>query len=267
MALASLLLLSTSTLACQLIDPASIDATEAERDIFDQMSSVPEWLNAQAQHTTLSGRTLTVSSQKDIQLADGEVILTFDDGPGKQITERILTILQTYKVHATFFMVGNMVDSNPAAARLVAQQGNSVGSHTYCHPDLATIEHQNALTEIKQAEASIIRTTNLAAVAFFRFPFLSTTPELQQDLDRRGVIVIPADIDTEDYKDVPPAEIVDLAMKQLESKRKGIILMHDIFHRSVDALPLLLTKLNNSKFKVVNLQPSTALIGRLSHTP
>ncbi len=61
------------------------------------------------------------------------VYLTFDDGPTPGVTDRILDILAEHKAKATFFMLGSMVQANPALARRVLEEGHSIGNHGYAH--------------------------------------------------------------------------------------------------------------------------------------
>ncbi len=66
--------------------------------------------------------------------ASGKVIyLTFDDGPIPEATPEILGILETYKVTATFFMVGDNVRRNPEIFEMVNKAGHAIGNHTYHH--------------------------------------------------------------------------------------------------------------------------------------
>ena len=58
--------------------------------------------------------------------------LTFDDGPGF-ITEDLLKLLGKHGVRATFFMLGSSARKHPARARLVAEAGHLVASHTDSH--------------------------------------------------------------------------------------------------------------------------------------
>ena len=58
--------------------------------------------------------------------------LTFDDGPGR-VTEKILDVLKQYKVKATFFVIGQRAEENPAILRAIASDGHAIGNHSYSH--------------------------------------------------------------------------------------------------------------------------------------
>lgn len=58
--------------------------------------------------------------------------LTFDDGPSK-VTERILDVLEQYKVKATFFVTGQMASNNPKTLKAIYDAGHSIGNHSFSH--------------------------------------------------------------------------------------------------------------------------------------
>ena len=54
----------------------------------------------------------------DDLLKDGEVILTFDDGPLRRYTRRVLKALASHCTKGTFFMVGRMAVADPAMVNI-----------------------------------------------------------------------------------------------------------------------------------------------------
>ena len=89
--------------------------------------------------------------------------LTFDDGPSVTVTPRVLDVLKRYKVNATFFLIGNVVDSNEQSKNLVRRtfkEGNAIGNHTYTH-DLKKLYPHNIIdvphfmTEVDETENSL----------------------------------------------------------------------------------------------------------------
>lgn len=59
--------------------------------------------------------------------------LTFDDGPSES-TPRLLDLLDSHRVKATFFLVGENVRRLPGIAREVLLRGHEVGNHGDRHP-------------------------------------------------------------------------------------------------------------------------------------
>lgn len=75
----------------------------------------PTKLEKESTHMSISSKKYAYSADKIRKYITGEepykgeklVFLTFDDGVNNQITPQVLDTLKKYKVHATFFLVGN----------------------------------------------------------------------------------------------------------------------------------------------------------------
>src|SRR6187549_2290471 len=76
----------------------------------------------------------TMQYAETLPLADGEVVLTFDDGPLPRYSNRILEILASQCVKATFFLVGSQAQANPEGVRKVRDAGHTVATHSQNHP-------------------------------------------------------------------------------------------------------------------------------------
>jgi ubiquinol-cytochrome c reductase iron-sulfur subunit len=85
-------------------------------------------------------------------LNDGEVVLTFDDGPMRSDTKPIIKALADQCTKATFFMVGQMALADPEMVKEVAAGGNTVGSHTWSHKNIRAISLDRAKQEIEAAQ-------------------------------------------------------------------------------------------------------------------
>src|SRR2546425_52364 len=62
------------------------------------------------------------------------IALTIDDGPDPQWTPQILTLLATYKIKATFCMIGKRAAANPGLVAAVVDGGHQVANHSFTHP-------------------------------------------------------------------------------------------------------------------------------------
>src|SRR5215475_1739474 len=72
--------------------------------------------------------------RETLPLNDGEVVLTFDDGPLPKYSYQILEILAAQCVKATFFLVGNQAKANPEGVRKVLAGGHTIATHSQTHP-------------------------------------------------------------------------------------------------------------------------------------
>ena len=59
--------------------------------------------------------------------------LTFDDGPNPPYTDEILNILNLYDVKATFFVVGEKIQSHPEYINKIVDNGHQIANHLYTH--------------------------------------------------------------------------------------------------------------------------------------
>ena len=70
------------------------------------------------------------------------VALTIDDGPTREWTPQILTILRRRDAKATFFRVGERALAAPDLVVQTAEAGHEQGNHTWAHDDLT--QHDEA---------------------------------------------------------------------------------------------------------------------------
>ncbi len=81
------------------------------------------------------------------------IALTFDDGPAPA-TEQFLDLLRRHHVHATFFMLGDLVQRHPTLVRKLVEQGHEVGTHTFDHTNYATLYRETAARATARGDAS-----------------------------------------------------------------------------------------------------------------
>ena len=70
---------------------------------------------------------------------DKVIYLTFDCGYENGNTEKILEALKKHDVSATFFVVGNYLETSPELVKRMVAEGHTVGNHTFHHPDMSKI--------------------------------------------------------------------------------------------------------------------------------
>jgi peptidoglycan/xylan/chitin deacetylase (PgdA/CDA1 family) len=207
-----------------------------------------------------------------LPLNDKEVVLTFDDGPLPPYTDQILDILAAQCVKATFFMVGEMARVFPATVRRVYEQGHTIGTHSDHHPTRfgrMSVERMHAEIDGGIADVSGAFGGDPKYLApFFRIPGLERSDLLESELAERGLVVFSSDTVADDWHHrITPNEITALALRRLEARGKGILLLHDIHPKTVAALPGLLQALHANGFHVVQVVPSAAYEIAMAHKP
>src|SRR3954451_5055448 len=107
------------------------------------------------------------------------VALTFDtehpDQPGHRpdSLQRMLDVLTSARVPATFFIQGRWAEANPDIARRIADDGHLVGNHSYYHYRMSGFTTRQVRDDLQKAEAAILETTGCDPRPWFRLPFHS----------------------------------------------------------------------------------------------
>ena len=155
------------------------------------------------------------------------IAITFDDGPHRLYTPKLLDGLKERGIHATFFLVGENIGSNEALVKRMAEEGHLIGNHTFSHVQLTKMKKEDACREVQQTNERICAVTG-APVLYIRPPYGSWNDELQAEIP---MTVTLWNLDSEDWKSQNTGKIVEL----VESEEGSIILLHDIFDTSVEA--------------------------------
>lgn len=119
--------------------------------------------------------------------ARGEVALTFDDGPDREITPRVLELLDRFEMKASFFCIGSKVNAYPEIVKDIIARGHTVENHSYAHPHgFAAIGPWRAARDIDAAQTAIIRAAG-DHPRYFRAPNGFRNPWLDPVLTRRNL--------------------------------------------------------------------------------
>ena len=198
----------------------------------------------------------TMQYEQTLPLKDHEVVITFDDGPLPPYTDIILDTLASQCVKATYFLVGQMAHAYPSVVRRIYNEGHTIGTHSQHHPHFERLSMRRVEREVDGGINSITAALGDAKALsfFFRIPYLGRTNAIERFLERKQLVTWSADVDTNDWwRGSSPGAIVQRAMRRLNAKGRGIILMHDIHRRTAMALPILLKELKAKGYNVVHV--------------
>lgn len=173
------------------------------------------------------------------------ISLTFDDGPNPITTPRLLDILSEKNVKASFFMLGQNVVNNPDLARRVATEGHEIGNHSYSHPNLVALDTESIRTQVLETDRAIALSTGRIPTDF-RPPYGSVNKAAAEIIGRP---IIQWSVDSEDWKTKNTQKIINRVMKT--SYGNSIILMHDIYPESIDAVPQIIDSLRREGYEIV----------------
>lgn len=183
------------------------------------------------------------------------VALTFDDGPSKATTGRLLDILAEKQVKATFFVLGNMAQRSPELLKRQMAEGHEIGSHTMTHRNLA----KSGVGEI-QAEAEqmkVLFQEQLGKkVDLVRPPYGSINDTVRAQAETPLILWT---VDTEDWKNKNPETI--LARVKAGAFDGTVILMHDIYSTTVDAVGPVIDFLRAEGYEFLTISEMAAARG------
>jgi peptidoglycan/xylan/chitin deacetylase (PgdA/CDA1 family) len=116
-----------------------------------------------------------------------EIALTFDDGPDRSVTPRVLDLLDARGARSTFFCVGRRVEAHREVAAEIARRGHRVENHSHRHLTAFWFLPPALLRdEIERAQEAIAAATGRAP-RLFRAPAGIRSPLLEPVLARLGL--------------------------------------------------------------------------------
>lgn len=185
------------------------------------------------------------------------VALTFDDGPSGSKTDRIVEILANNKAHATFFMVGNKMNYGASTINNVLAKGNEIGSHSYAHKNMKRQKLNKLIAEVEKTNI-IYKNITGQDLIYTRPPYGAINKKVKEGLN---TIFITWNLDTEDWLHRDKQYIIDYVMENVSDG--DIILMHDLYDSTIDAVEELLPKLYALGYQVVSVSELAQLNNRV----
>lgn len=175
------------------------------------------------------------------------IALTFDDGPHPIYTPQMLELLKEEQVPATFFLLGENVELYGDVVKEIAKEGHLIGNHTYHHVQITSLSLEEACKEIQETSDLIEELTG-TGTEYVRPPFGTWNEELEE---RLNLIPVMWSIDTKDWTTQNVDWIVRETVKHAEDH--DIILMHDSYQSTVDAVKRIIEQLEAEGFEFVTV--------------
>lgn len=182
------------------------------------------------------------------------IAFTFDDGPHYLYTRVIADLFYEYNGKCTYFVVGNRVHGSQQQAMVYAASlGHEVGIHGYTHKlYFNKCTDAEYLTELRQTEEAISNATGIC-------PTLMRPPGGHLSAERAAASpysIIMWNVDPHDweYKKENQENIDRIVQNVLDNVKDGdIILMHDIYKNTTEAVRILLPLLEEQGYEFVTV--------------
>lgn len=184
------------------------------------------------------------------------IAITFDDGPSSKYNAEFLNVLEKNKAHGTFFMVGTMMQSCQKCVLDTYNSGNEVASHTYNHINMKKNSIEEVNENIKKTDDLYYKITG-DHIRYVRPPYGAYNKTNLENVDYPLILW---NIDPEDWRYHDAEKIVNHVMENVSDG--SIILMHELYETSLEALEILLPKLYAEGYQVVSVGELAELKGK-----
>jgi len=164
--------------------------------------------------------------------------LTFDDGPTSCVTPKVLDILASEQVTATFFVIGKSVEAHPEIVKRAYEEGHYIANHSYSHHNASLYKSkENFVHEIQLTDSAIAKALEIDSYHsyVFRFPNGFMAPLYQKE--KKEVVSLLSDINytyldwnalTQDsVKKYSPSQLLTNLKQSCQNKGTLVVLMHD----------------------------------------
>lgn len=182
-----------------------------------------------------------------ISLKRPMVALTFDDGPYTRATIPILDTLKEHNVVGTFFVLGNRVEKHKDIILRIVNEGNEIGNHTFSHIQLTSLPKNKIKEQLDKTQLAVAKVTGTEP-KIMRPTYGSYDEKLRASINMPMILW---SIDPMDWKVKDGEKIANYILSKV--KDGDIILLHDIFVSTADAVDLIVPELLNRGFQLVTV--------------
>ncbi len=207
-----------------------------------------------------------------IGAAKNKIVISFDDGPDRRWTPRILDVLKEKHAPAVFFVVGEEANQSPDLLKREYNEGHEIGNHTFTHPNFDEISHTQLKWELNLTQRLIESTLGVKSI-LFRPPYgIDHQPEYAEEVaqlpypQELGYLIVGQKVDPDDWRtdgnrpQRPADEIVEDVLKQ--AKNGNVVLLHDgggDREQTVEALPKIIDGLRANGYELTSV---SSLLGQ-----
>jgi peptidoglycan-N-acetylglucosamine deacetylase len=198
--------------------------------------------------------------------AKNKLVISFDDGPDRRWTPRILNVLKEKHAPAVFFVIGESANSAPDLLKREYNEGHEIGNHTFTHPNFDEISRTQLKWELNLTQRLIESTLGVKSL-LFRPPYgIDHQPEYAEEVQQLpypqelGYIIVGQRVDPDDWRtdgnrpQRPAKEIVEDVLRQ--ANKGNVILLHDgggDREQTVEALPQIIDALRAKGYEFTSI--------------
>lgn len=168
-----------------------------------------------------------------------EIFLTFDDGPSDRVTPKVLDILKSEKVPATFFVVGSCIESRRELLKRIYDEGHTIAVHSYSHNYKEIYKSPKALIEDIEKCNDIICSVTGEFAWLYRFPggSYNLSDKLICAVKSRGYVYVDwnASFCDSEIMDATSWKLYNAAISSVRNSKRIVMLAHDSTDKTATA--------------------------------
>jgi len=183
-----------------------------------------------------------------VQRDNKAVSLTFDAAWGNEDTQQLIDICARYRIHVTFFVVGDWVDKYPESVQALHAAGHEVMCHSDSHAHFNSLSAEQIKADIGACNDKIEAVTGIRPT-LFRCPYGEYDDHVISAVRAMGIEPIQWDVDSLDWKDYDAATIFDRVTSKVQPG--SIVLFHNAALHTPEALPGIIEYLLQEGYSIV----------------
>lgn len=187
------------------------------------------------------------SNPQEVDINAPMVALTFDDGPNPDYTKRILDVLNANYSRATFFVVGTNAELYAETLQMISESGSEIGNHSFSHKNFTEIESAEVEKEIDKVNRAVKKATG-EKTTVIRPPYGAFNDDVLSQFEEPAILW---DVDTEDWDSRNAQKIAENILSEV--KDGDVILMHDIYESTAEAVEIIVPKLKELGYQIVTV--------------
>jgi len=207
------------------------------------------------------------------ELPANTVSLTFDDGPGERTAE-LADFLAENGIKGTFFINGMKAPGRQQHIDRIVNRGHTLANHTQNHKQLTKLAPAAIVGEVTETD-TIIRAAQPNGPWLLRAPFGAWNGAVARAVnasamkkyvgsifwDQGGALTSTAAADWACWNEQMAPEACGLLyLQEIRTKKRGVVLMHDIHNKTVDLVKFIVPVLKQEGFRFAGIDAVPSVV-------
>lgn len=193
-------------------------------------------------------------------LRNGDIALTFDDGPWvwDQRTINIMNVLEKHSVPATFFVICSNIANKTVVNLLndMIANGHELGLHGYEHKSLKTMSEAEIRDSMRLCDNLMLNSVGFIP-KLYRAPYGEWTEKAKHVLSSLDKTLVQWSFDSRDWESLDSEKIYNAAESHMLSFKpedhNWIALFHDLYQETASSLDRIIASALNSGYSFVTV--------------